>query len=215
MYRRINSLALPGRGGTILKLVGARTADALQAEVVEPQKRSGDELQHEAENLVVNFMRQARTGLRHQRGGRFSAMGPASPLPRGQERVRSYSKSVRDTNEPPHPHRAMSAPVRRHVNAPGAAGGADEAFHPRDVWEGRFWRKADSLEAQGRRAQADGIAARHPCAGDAMGLKIGGGGRSEAVHRELLLSARPRRGKAHDVCDEQVMMSVSGPDKIK
>jgi len=48
-----------------------------------------------------------------------------------------------------------------------------------------------------------------------MGLKIGEGGRSEAVHRELLLSARPRRGKAHDVCDEQVMMSVSGPDKLK
>ena len=45
-------------------------------------------------------------------------------------------------------------------------------FHPRDFWEGRFWRKADSLEAQGRRAQADGIAARHPCAGDAVGLQM-------------------------------------------
>ena len=97
----------------------------------------------------------------------------------------------------------------------GAAGGADEAFLPRDVWEGRCWRETDRLEAHARRAQAQRIAARHPCAGDAMGLKIGEGGRSEAVHRELLLSARPRRGKAHDVCDEQVMMSVSGPDKLK
>ena len=151
------------------------------------------------------------------------ATGSSSRVPHCRERVRSSSKSVRDSEHrepllarsPPHSRRSMPAPVRCHVNAPGSCRRRRRSVSPSRCLGRAFPALSRSLEAHARRAQAQRIAARHPCAGDAMGLKIGEGGRSEAVHRELLLSARPRRGKAHDVCDEQVMMSVSGPDKLK
>ena len=100
------------------------------------------------------------------------ATGSSSRVPHCRERVRSSSKSVRDSEHrepllarsPPHSRRSMPAPVRRHVNAPGAAGGADKAARPCDSGKWRFRGEADRLEAHGRRSQADRIASCHPCA---------------------------------------------------
>jgi len=65
----------------------------------------------------------------------------------------------------------FSAIALRSSPHPAVAGGADEAARPCDSGKRRFRREADRLEAHGRRAQADRIAARHPCAGDAFPLQ--------------------------------------------
>lgn len=80
----------------------------------------------------------------------------------------------------------MPTPVRRHINAPGAARRTDEALQPRDVREGRLWRELDRLERHGLRTQAIRIATLHPSSGDTLRLKLGdrgrdGHGRAEAT----------------------------------
>jgi hypothetical protein len=86
--------------------------------------------------------------------------------------LRSPRAATAARRSPPDPRRAMSAPIRRHGDPPGAASGADKAARPCDSGERSFWREADRLEAHGRRVQANRIVARHPCAGDAVGLQM-------------------------------------------
>ena len=123
----------------------------------------------------------------HSQRVRFASFSPVGPYSSESAPPRKASATLiiasRFSRSSPHRSRFVPAPVRRHVGAPGAARRADEAFQPRDVQEGRFGREADaarSREAYGRRPQAHRIAARHPCAGDALGLEVGDGGRAGA-----------------------------------